>query len=157
MGGNGSYSDVLKKVPVALRTHNEAISRIDGHKILIQKVAEKQIKIPMNSNSENPTYLCSKVTKDGDIQIESIAVYEKHKVTKVIDLKFDDNGNYLPYSSSEKSSHYHYWEENENGFVGRKRHDKNNRHPIPSEYESLIEKVVNYNKEKHKWDKEKLQ
>ncbi len=38
---------------------------IGGHKILVQKNTETQIKIPMNSNSENPKYLCAKVDKDG--------------------------------------------------------------------------------------------
>ena len=76
MGGNGSYSSELNEVPLASRTHNEAISRIDGHKILVQKRKETQIKIPMNSNSENPTYLCAKVDKDGNVQISSIAVYK---------------------------------------------------------------------------------
>ena len=157
MGGNGSYSSELKGVPLASRTHNEAISRIDGHKILVQKQTETQIKIPMNSNSENPTYLCAKVTKDGYAQITSIAVYENHKATKVIDLEFDKNGDYIPYSSSSKSSHLHNWKESETGIVGRKRHEGNNRHPIPSEYKTLIEKIVKYNKEKHKWSKEKSQ
>ena len=87
MGGNGSYSSELKGVPLASRTHNEAISRIDGHKILVQKQTETQIKIPMNSNSENPTYLCAKVTKDGYAQITSIAVYENHKESPISQLK----------------------------------------------------------------------
>lgn len=43
MGGHGSYSSELKEVPLASRTHNEAISRIDGHKILIQKQTEAQM------------------------------------------------------------------------------------------------------------------
>ena len=157
MGGNGSYSPTLKGVPEAKRTHNEASSRIDGHKILVQKSVEKQIKIPMNSNLENPTYLCARVTKDGSVQITSIAVYENHKVTKVIDLEFDKNGDYIPYSVSQKSSHSHDWKESVSGVVGRKRHDENNRYPIPPEYKSLIDKIVKYNKEKHKWNKEKLQ
>ena len=157
MGGNGSYSSELKGVPLASRTHNEAISRIDGHKILVQKRKETQIKIPMNSNSENPTYLCAKVTKDGSVQITSIAVYKDHKATKVIDLEFDKNGDYIPYSSSSKSSHSHNWKESDNGNIGRKSHDENNRHPIPSEYKPLIDKIVKYNKEKHKWSKEKSQ
>lgn len=111
----------------------------------------------MNSNSENPTYLCAKVTKDGSVQITSIAFYENHKATKVIDLEFDKNGDYIPYSASSKSFHSHDWKESDNGIVGRKRHDENNRHPIPSKYEPLIDKIVKYNKEKHKWSKEKSQ
>ena len=157
MGGNGSYSSTLKGVPEASRTHTEATSRIDGHKILVQKQTETQIKIPMNSNSENPTYLCAKVTKDGCVQITSIAVYENHKATQVIDLEFDKNGDYIPYSSSSKSSHSHDWKKSENGTVGRKRHDGSNRHPIPPEYKPLIDRIVKYNKEKHKWSKEKSQ
>ncbi len=157
MGGNGSYSSSLRGVPEASRTHNEATSRIDGHKILVQKQTETQIKIPMNANSDNPTYLCAKTTKDGSVQIKSIAVYKNHKATKVIDLEFDKNGDYIPYSASSKSSHSHNWEEKEDGNVGRERHDGSNRHPIPGEYKPLIDKIVKYNKEKHKWSQEKLQ
>lgn len=84
-------------------------------------------------------------------------VKDNHKATKVIDLEFDKNGDYIPYSSSSKSSPLHNWKESETGTVGRKRHEVNNRHSIPSEYKALIEKIVKYNKEKHKWSKEKSQ
>lgn len=155
MGGNGSYSSTLKGVPDASRTHNEATSRIDGHKILVQKKTETQIKIPMNSNSENPTYLCAKVDKDGNVQISSIAVYKNHKLVTSIDLVFDKDGNVIPYSPNKKSSHSHNWNESSSGDVGRKRHDGDNTHPIPSGYKSLIDKIEKYNKEKHKWSSEK--
>lgn len=155
MGGNGAYSPALKGVPEASRTHNEAKSRIDGHKILVQKGTEAQIKIPMNSNSENPTYLCAKVDKNGNIVISSIAEYKNHKLVKSIDLVFDENGNYIPYSSDKKTSHSHNWDESSSGDVGRKRHDKENTHAIPAKYKPLIDKIVKYNKEKHKWSSEK--
>lgn len=155
MGGNGAYSVTLKGVPNSSRTHNEATSRIDGHKILVQKKTETQIKIPMNSNSENPTYLCAKVDKDGNVVISSIAEYKNHKLVKSIDLVFDKNGDYLPYSPDKKSSHSHSWGESSSGDVGRKRHDSVNTHAIPAKYKPLIDKVVKYNKEKHKWSSEK--
>ncbi len=155
MGGNGSYSSLLKGVPNASRTHNEATSRIDGHKILVQKKTEKQIKIPMNSNSDNPTYLCAKVDKDGNIRISSISEYKNHKLVKSVDLEFDKNGDYIPYSKDKKSSHCHNWNESSEGNVGRKRHDGRNVYPIPEKYKQLIDKIMKYNKEKHKWSKEK--
>lgn len=157
MGGNGSYSASINGVPEVSRTHNEAISRIDGHKILVQKKKETQIKIPMNSNSDNPTYLCSKVDKDGNIVISSIAEYKNHKLVSSIDLVFDKNGNYIPYSPTKKSSHCHSWSESSSGDVGRKRHEKTNTYPVPAKYKPLINKIVKYNKEKHKWNNEKLQ
>jgi len=155
MGGNGSYSETLKSVPSPSRTHNEATSRIDGHKILVQKKTETQIKIPMNSNSENPMYLCAKVDKHGNVVISSIAEYKNHKLIKSIDLEFDKDGNYIPYSPGKKSSHSHNWGESSSGDVGRKRHDKDNTHSIPAKYKPLIDKIVKYNKEKHKWKTEK--
>ena len=157
MGGNGSYSSTLKGVPETSRTHSEARTRIDGHKILVQKGSETQNKIPMNSNSDNPTYLCARVDKDGNVQITSIAIYENHKLVKSIDLVFDKDGNVIPYSPNKKSSHCHNWDETSSGDVGRKRHDGNNTYPIPREYKLLINKIVKYNKEKHKWNKEKSQ
>ena len=155
MGGNGSYSALTKGVPEVARTHSEATSRIDGHKILVQKKTETQIKIPMNSNSENPTYLCAKVDKEGNVVISSIAEYKNHKLVKSIDLELDKNGNYIPYSSTGKSSHAHNWSEGASGDVGRKRHDKGNAFPVPARYKPLIDKIVKYNKEKHKWSSEK--
>ena len=157
MGANGSYSSIVKGVPEDSRTHNEAKSKIGGHKILVQKGNETQIKIPMNSNSENPTYLCGKLDKDGNVVITSIAIYKDHKLVQTIDLVFDSKGNVIPYSPNKKSSHCHNWNETSNGDVGRKRHDGKNTHPVPSEYKPLIDKIVDYNKEKHKWSEEKLQ
>ena len=157
MGGNGSYSVSMNGVPDASRTHNEAISRIDGHKILVQKKTETQVKIPMNSNSENPTYLCAKVDKNGNIVISSIAEYKNHKLVNSIDLEFDKNGDYIPYSPNKKSSHSHSWSESSSGDVGRKRHEKKNIHSIPAKYKPLIDKIVKYNKDKHKWNNEKSQ
>ncbi len=157
MGGNGSYSAAVHGVPDASRIFDEARTRIDGHKILIQKDTETQIKIPMNSNSDNPIYLCAKVDKEGNVQISSIAVYENHKLVKSIDLVFDKDGNVVPFSPNKKSSHCHVWNESPSGAVGRKRHDGGNTLPLPNEYKHLIDKIVKYNKEKHKWSKEKSQ
>lgn len=160
MGGNGSYSSTLKQVPTADRTHYEANSRIDGHKILVQKKSIHQKNTPMNSNSENPIYLCSRVDKkSGDVQITTIAEYKNHRLVRTVDLEFDKNGNYIDYSSSNpKSSHSHTWKDDrEKNEIGRISHQESNIHPIPKKYMSLIRKIEKYNKEHHKWSKEKSQ
>lgn len=157
MGGNGSYSKLFSGVSESKMTHTEAKSRIDGHKILVQKENDTQIQIPMNSNSENPTYLCAKKDKDGNVVIKSIAEYKDHKIVKTIDLEFDEDGNYIPYSPDKKSSHCHKWDESDSGNMGRKRHDKSNVHPISEKDKELIKKIVEYNKENHKWKDEKSQ
>ena len=159
MGGNGSYSPSLKGVASTDRTHYEATSRIDGHKILIQKKSIYQNKTPLNSNSDNPVYLCGKVDKKtGDIKITTIAEYKNHRLVKTIDLVFDKNGNYVGYHGDGKGSHSHRWKDDlSKNEIGRKSHKKDNILPVPKEYKSLINKITNYNKENHKWSKEKSQ
>lgn len=148
MGGNNSYNKTLNRVKGSKRTHQEFHHRIDGHKILLQNKNQKQVKIPVNSNSESPIYLCGRRRKsDGSVEIVSIGIYEKHKCVGQIDLKFDAQGNIIPYSNNgERSSHYHVFPQEGKGQVGRKSGQKNNHLPIGSEYEELINKIVKFNK-----------
>lgn len=152
MGGNNTHKKELGGVPEYLRTHNELPNRIEGHKILLQKENERRVKIPMNSNSESPIYLGAHRKDDGTIEITTFGIYEKHKCVGQVDLKFDDKGNYIPYANNgEKSSHYHKFTENlSTGLVSRKSGQKNNHHSIDSTYDSLIQKIVEYNKAKHR-------
>lgn len=153
MGGNHSYNKALGRVKGSKRTHQEYHDRIGGHKILLLNANKEHSKLPMNSNSESPIYLGGQMTGKGDdkIQVTTIGIYEKHKCVGQIDLKFDKDGNFIPYSKTNKdSSHFHEFSENpETGKIGRKSHDKTNTHPINSKYDSLIQKIVDYNK-KHK-------
>lgn len=157
MGGNGSYSAVLKQVPQADRTHYEASARIDGHKILVQKRSIHQKNTPLNSNSENPIYLCGRVDKkSGNLQITTIAEYRNHRLVSTVDLEFDTNGNYIGYSRlDKKSSHSHLWEDDKvKNEIGRKSHQESNILPVPQRYMPIIRKIEKYNKEHHKWHKE---
>ena len=69
MGGNNTYNKALWGVPEVDRTHNDVGQRIDGHKILVQKVSPQQVKVPMNSNSESPIYLCAREIKGKEGEI----------------------------------------------------------------------------------------
>lgn len=145
MGGNGSYNKLLKKVEDIKRTHF-CVAFVDGHKVLLLKENERHLKIPMNSNSESPLYLCAKREDDGTIQIISIGIYEKHLCVGQIDLKFDKEGRFIPYDkNSKESSHYHHFGLNDIGEVNRKSHDKKNCLEIESKYLSLIEKINKFN------------
>ncbi len=152
MGANFSYNKTLDRVRGKSRTHQEFHQRIDGHKILLQNKNKKQVKLPVNSNSESPTYLLGRINKKGTVEIVSIGVYEKHKCTGQIDLKYDKDGSFIPYSKSDKnSSHFHNFPNGmSSGGVGRKSHDKSNIHPIDSKYNSLIQKIVEFNKKGYK-------
>lgn len=152
MGGNNSYKKELGGVPDYLRTHDELPNRIGGHKILLQKGNDSRVKIPMNSNSESPIYLGAHRKEDGTIEITTFGLYENHKCVGQIDLKFDKQGNFIPYANNgEGSSHSHLFSENPtNGIVGRKSGQKSNHHPIDSKYDTLIQKIIEYNKAKHK-------
>ncbi len=152
MGGNHSYNKALGGVPNHLCTHDELSVRIEGHKILLQKGNDSRVKIPMNSNSASPIYLGAHRKEDGTIEITTFGIYENHKCVGQVDLKFDKNGNYIPYANNgEKSSHFHRFSEDQStGVVARKSGQKDNHLPIDSKYASLIEKIVQYNKAKHK-------
>ena len=152
MGGNNTYKKELGGVPEHLRTHNELPNRIEGHKILLQKVNDTRVKIPMNSNSESPIYLGAHRKEDGTIEITTFGIYEKHKCVGQVDLKFDKKGNIIPYANNgETSSHYHIFSENPiNGNIERKSGQKDNHHPIDPQYDTLINKIVDYNKARHR-------
>ena len=152
MGGNGSYIPSEGGVSEQRRTHDELDRRIDGHKILIQKKSPAQKQAPMNSNSENPIYLCGRKLKDGSIEIGYIAIYKDHKLLKTIDLHYDSNGNLIPYTNG-KGSHEHNWDWGADGNVGRKSGKPGNHLPIEGKYKHLIDEIIDFNKEHYKWNK----
>lgn len=49
-----------------------------------------------------------------------------------------------------KGTHMHNWQENKDGDMGRKSHDRNNTYPIEGKYKELVEKIVMFNQQKHK-------
>ena len=155
MGGNGSYDKNTGGVPIASRTHESLPNRIDGHKILVQKdKARKQIKIPMNSNSEKPMYLCASVNERTNVvTIKQIGIYRNHKIVAEIDLEFDKKGKIIPYSKG-KGSHLHLYTEDGKGVMKRKAHDKKNQFPVPRKYRKLLKQIEQYNKKKHTYDNE---
>lgn len=151
MGGNGSYNKEFGGVLEIDRTHIDTNFKVDGHKVLLQQKNTKQIQMPMNSNSESPIYLIASVDKSGNLVISGFGVYKKHVIAKSVDLVFDKDGDLIPYSESEKSSHAHQWQEVSPGIYGRKPHDKKNHQPIDSLFNALINKIVKFNKSKKKW------
>lgn len=152
MGGNNTYNKELGMVPEHRRSHYELTQRVAGHKILLQKGNDSRAKIPMNSNSESPIYLGAHRKSDGTIEITTFGIYEKHKCIGQVDLKFDCDGNIIPYANDgEGSSHFHYFSENEvTGLIARKSGEKDNHHPISAKYDMLIRKIVEYNKAHNK-------
>ncbi len=155
MGGNGSYSKEWGGVPEVSRTHIDTGFRIDGHKVLLLENNPSHDKIIMNSNSENPIYLFAAVDKkSGKVTISGIGIYEKHAIKESIDLKFDSQGNVIPFSNSENGSHSHLWYEISPGIYGRRRHDKSNYFAIDNKYQPLINKIIDFNKKGKIWKKD---
>ena len=152
MGGNSSYNKTLDRVKGSKRTHQEYHDRIDGHKILLQNRNPRQVKLPVNSNTKPTIYLGGRKIDKDKVEVTSIGIYEKHKCVGQIDLKFDKNGDLIPYSKDNKgSSHFHRFSLNpKTGNVERKSHDKNNTYPIDNKYDALIRKIVDYNKKNRK-------
>lgn len=152
MGGNGTYSEAIGGIPEASRSFFDTDYRVEGRKVLVNKTNPSHKKVPENSNSESPIYLCGEVNKiTGSLKISTIAVYEKHRLVKTIDLTFDANGDLIPFSQGKNSSHSHVWKQLSSGDVGRKSHDPRNVLPVDSAYESLVREVVKFNKSKKIW------
>lgn len=155
MGGNSTYSEDLRSVPEKNRSHVDTNMRIGGHKVLLQAKNIEQSKNILNSNSESPVYLIAKSDKQGGaVQVETILAFEKHEISLEINLKFDVNGDFIPYSDAKGkvgTSHSHLWQKNSKGEFERKKHDRGNIFDIPSEYNDLIDKIVEFNKKKRKW------
>lgn len=157
MGGNGSYSEGFGGVEIKDRTHYDTEYRISGHKVVVLQDNPSHDKIIMNSNSENPIYLFASADKDtGKLTVSCIGIYKKHKLTESIDLKLDSDGNVLSFDKTEDGSHAHKWTEVAPGKIGRERHDKNNHLPIKKKYQSLIDKIAEFNKKGKIWEKAKV-
>ena len=152
MGGNGAYIASEGGIPVSKRTHTDTDYRVDGHKVLVQSRQPMQNNTPVNSNSENPIYLCGKTDKNGKVTVNTVAIYEKHKLVMTIDLKYDANGDIIPYANGGKgTTHAHRWPSGSDGEVGRKSHDPRNSLPYDSKYDGLLKKIVEFNKKGNIW------
>ncbi len=153
MGANGSYDKDLDMVPEESRTHEDTGYKILGHKVLLQEAHNDQVKNVMNSNSSDPVYLIAKTESNGNIKIVNIDDFGDHKIGYEVNLKFDSNGNLLPYNGKESHSHAHTWCQAANGDMHRAPVEGNSHLPIPSQYYNLINQIVKFNKENNKYKK----
>jgi len=155
MGGNGSYDKSLGGVPKKKRTHLETGYTVMGHKVLLQKGLENQTKNIINANSPDSIYLIAKLDADSTLTIWDINVNKGNKIKMDINLKFDSNGNLIPFNEKESASHAHSWIEHPDGNMGRKpsTNGENTHLPIPNEFSSLNDAIVQFNKQKHKYPK----
>ena len=156
MGGNGSYDKKLGGVPKKKRTHIETSYTVMGHKVLLQKGIEYQTKNILNANSPDSTYLIAKLNDDSTLTILNINVNTGNKIGTEINLVFDTHGNIVPYNGKKTGSHSHQWVEQPNGNMGRKPVSKgeNTHLPISDEYKPLLDAIVKFNKQKHKFKKQ---
>lgn len=153
MGANGSYDKNIGGVPKDKRTHTETGYTVLGHKVLVQTGIEDQTKNILNANSPDSTYLIAKLNEDKTLTIFNINDNKKHKIGTEINLVFDTHGNLVPYNGKKSGSHSHQWVEKPDGNMGRKPVSKgeNPHQPIPTEYSTLTNAIVNFNKQKHKF------
>lgn len=156
MGGNGSYDKKIGGVPKKKRTHLETGYTVMGHKVLLQKGIEDQTKNILNANTPDSIYLIAKLNEDGTLTILNVNANQGNKIATEINLVFDTHGNLVPYNGKKSGSHYHQWEEQSNGNMGRKTISKgeNPHQPIPDEYTSLVNAIVEFNKKKNKFPKQ---
>lgn len=152
MGGNGSLDKKLGGVPKKKRTHTETGYTIMGHKVLLQTGKEKQTSNILNSNSPDSTYLIAKLNEDKTLTVWDININTSHKIGTEINLKFDSNGNLIPFNGKSDASHSHKWIEHSDGEMGRKPASKgeNTHLPIPDEYKPLLDAIVKFNKQNNK-------
>ena len=155
MGANGSYDKNLGGVPEDKRTHTDTGYRVLGHKVLLQTGTEVQTSNILNSNSPDVTYLMAKLNEDGTLTILNVDINKGHKIKKDINLKFDSNGNIIPFNGKESGSHSHEWIELPNGNMARKpsKNGENTHLPISVEFKPLLDAIAQFNKEKNKLKK----
>ena len=153
MGANGSYDKKLGGVPDNKRTHTDTEYKVLGFKVLVQTGKEKQTSNILNSNSKDATYLIAKMNEDSSLTILHINVNKGHQLDTEINLVFDSHGNIVPYNGKKTGSHSHKWMEHPDGNMGRKpvSNGGNTHLPISTEYSTLINAIVNFNKQKHKF------
>lgn len=148
MGGNSSYSKDWGGVPEAKRTHDETGYRIDGHKVVVFRENDERKKNILNSNSANATYIIARKTSEGTIEVHSVNVFKGHDLGYEINLEFDGKGNLIPFNNGQ-GSHAHKWAKDaKDGKLKRKSHDKDNCFHIEAKYNSLIKKIVEFNKKR---------
>ncbi len=130
MGGRGSFDPNMGRtggIPIEHRKYSE-IGQIDNIKI-IQCDAFKNNPTTTYSNTANTTYYS--YSKERGV-IEHIYYFKNHKLVKSVD--FEDG----------KDPHTHYWNSN---IVGRKKHDRRNRHELSARDKRLMDKAIQWNKE----------
>lgn len=155
MGANGSYDKNFGGVPEDKRTHTETGYTVLGHKVLLQTGSEVQTSNILNSNSPDSTYLMAKLNEDDTLTILNININKGHKITMDINLKFDSQGNLIPYNGKESASHSHKWIEKKDGKMARKpaSNAENTHLPISGEFNILLDAIVKFNKKKNKFPK----
>ena len=147
MGGNSSYNKNVGYVPDERKTHIDTGYTICGYKVLLCKKNEKQLCNILNSNSRNALYLIAKRDKNGSIHVFSINDFNEHDIYCEVNLKFDKDWNFIPFSpQNSKSSHAHYWKEIDESSFMRIKHDKDNIFNIPPKFNDLIKGIEEFNK-----------
>lgn len=154
MGGNGSYSKEMRRIPTEKQTHFSLEDfTIGGHKILVDIMTPTRANIPMNCNTSDRIYIIAAVEKKtNEVKISSIAMYKGHHISQTIDFEYDTDGNIIPYADSGgKSSHLHQWFELRPGIWGRNAHDKTNRFPYELD-ERMARQIVAFNNKHYHYD-----
>ncbi len=150
MGGNSSYNKNMGYVPDERKTHIETGYTICGYKVLLYKKNEKQLCNILNSNSPNAVYLIAKRDKKGFIRVFSINDFNNHDIYCEVNIEFDENWNYIPFSpQNSKNSHAHYWTKKNDYVFMRVQHDNGNIFNIPPKFHDLIMRIWEFNKQNH--------
>ena len=151
MGGNSSYNNNVGYVPDERKTHIDTGYKINGYKVLLYKKNEMQLCNILNSNSPNTIYLIAKRDENGVIHVFSINDFNDHDIYCEVNLEFNDNWDYTPFSfQNKKSSHAHYWTKKSEGTFLRVQHDQGNIFNIPSKFNDLIKGIEEFNKNNHR-------
>lgn len=145
MGANRSYNISIGGVPENLCTHDDSRREIMKHKVLLQKKNAKQAANIMNSNSDSPIYIIGRELQDGTIKVHSINIFEGHYLKYEINLKYDRNGNVLPYNGAEEHTHCHTWTHIGNGDM--RRSQLGSHEPLPNGVSNLINEIVRFNRQ----------
>lgn len=156
MGGNGSYSHFISGTLGTFETDRyRQIDSIGLNKVIVV-TTQSNDKRPVNSFTSDMYYVTAPEHPE---RITCITFYNKktHGIKKSIDIKYDKDGNMIPYSVVYRKgkvriegTHVHKWFSQENGSFGRKSHDGGNCFDLTKTDFMYLSRALRYNAKKQK-------
>ena len=151
MGANGADGYRFRSKKRELKNHLDTRHKIAGHKLYLSKDDVMQSKNILEADEANCIKLAGRCSADGTITVQYVDVITNNDLSLEIDLKYTNDGRIAPFNGAESGTHCHYWTTNKKGEHCRKKTGRKHE-PVPDEYISLLDKIVEFNKKGIKYN-----